>query len=464
MRRRPSGTDASPVGESLAAAAAIALIAGGLWLGERPSVPASPEIARDRAPFVERALFCPPAFDAFAGDTALAVQPLDAAPGAVAVEPGGGVETGRKASGLAVTSLPGESPVDVVGYGAPVSATAVAQSEKGSAAAPCATEAARRWYFADGSSALGWDERIVISNPFPDEAVARVVFFTPSGAEAKANLADIPVSAGEAVAVKVNDFILREPVLAASVDTLRGRVVAWKATLKEPNQGVSGAAVTLGAPKPARHWYLPAGAAGKGARDRISILNPSEEEAIVNVTLHTASEAIQSPDLTEVSVPASSAMTVPLEGAPTKEDGGAGVIVESIGGAGVVVEHAAAFDSGAITGYLSEGGLPAVSTAWSLPPAALHPRADDVVVLNPGPGSTFFDIALVATDGTVTAPARLSEIELEAGARLSVSVARWTEGKSVGVELTSTRPTAVERVAYSPAGEDMSSTTGLPLP
>jgi Family of unknown function (DUF5719) len=462
-RRKTSRT-----GEALAVGLVLLLAGGALWLDGRAPVPppprAAPGDAAAEAPFVERAALCPPSLEPFGGATALVAHPLEATPGAVAFEPGRRAHSGADAAGAVVERPPAGSPIDVVGYGAPVSAGAVAHSDKGSAAAPCATEASERWYFAGGSSMLGFDERLVISNPFPDEAVARVTFFTPSGAESKASLADVPVSAGEAVEVRINDFVLREPVLAAAVDALRGRLVAWKATLKDPREGVAGSALTLGASLPSDHWYMPAGAAGEGTHDRVSILNPGDEEAVVTVTLHTGSETIGPPDLTEVSVPPQSAMAVPLDGAPTKEEGGAGVVVESIGGAGVVVEHSTAYSAAERTGYSIEAGIPVAAKAWSIPPAALHPRQDDLVVLNPSSHRALVDISLVGEDGRVIAPARLSGIPLLSGTRQAVGLARWTRGKSVAVSLTSTHPTAAERVAYSAGVQDVSSTTGRPAP
>mgnify|MGYP006182164531 CR=1 FL=1 len=60
------------------------------------------------------------------------------------------------------------------------------------------------------------------------EAVVTVEFFTPTGKTTKANLAEVAVPAGESKFIAVNDYILRQPVLGASVTARRGRIVAWR--------------------------------------------------------------------------------------------------------------------------------------------------------------------------------------------------------------------------------------------
>ena len=176
----------------------------------------------DPAGFVERAVYCPPAlmeddsearFSVAAGERGATVglQPSDQ-------------EELELPPGRMLVDTPAEgSAVDVVGFGTPVEATAFQRTPGGAGATGCSSIAGTRWYFAAGSSALGYDERILVYNPFPEESVVRLSFFTPTGAKVKANLSDIPVRAGTTREISVNEFITLQDELAASVTAVRGR-------------------------------------------------------------------------------------------------------------------------------------------------------------------------------------------------------------------------------------------------
>jgi hypothetical protein len=357
-------------------------------------------------------------------------------------------------------------PANVVGRGGAVFASAMSAFSEpvaGDGAAPCSQTASSRWYFGEGSSILGFDESLLVYNPFPDEAVIRVVFFTDVGESAKANLADVGVPAGEWRAVRVNNFILRQRVLAASVQVVRGRVVAWRAaTVKQ--ERASGVQFSLGSPTAGPTWYLPAGAVGENVTEDIAVLNPSEEEAVISVQLLTADETLQPPKLVDLAIPARSSRRISVarsvSGRQT-ELGGVGAIVRSTSGTDIVVEGTVFYDSPAMKGVASELGAQRPERDWLLGPAAVAPDSDSVSLLNPGGEPASVSIELWFGQNEPLRPAPLQDVEVMAGTRRSVQLKEWTNGQPVVAAVVSDVPIVVARSASTPS--DVAMVMGLPV-
>jgi hypothetical protein len=438
---------------------AAALI-GGVLLDLSASGVDAPEpeaIAGER--FFERAAFCgrPMADDATSQVTVGTVSPEKAQ---LAIEP----EPDRLFSlrGPAARTIPTEGAAQAVGYRALVSAAVTAQlsAVQGSGAARCSLFASTKWYFPEGSSALGFDERLILYNPFPDEAVARVTLFTPGGEITKAQLTEgIPVPAGETRVVKVNDFVPPEKVLGASVDMGRGRAVAWRASLIDPKEQPAGLQFTLGASATAETWYLPAGSVEDGVDERISLLNPSNQEAIVSLSLVTSEETLQPPRLVDIRLPARTSTRLTLAdlvGRRQRNIGGVGVIVTSTNSVGIVAERTLWYDISAVTGTSSEVGGVVTRELWLVPPALLKPVTDTIVVLNPGLKRARVNISLLGPRGPKR-PARLQDIVVGPSRRRRLAL----EGTVAGmVMVESNQPVAVERSATS--NRDAAAVLGIP--
>jgi hypothetical protein len=443
----------------------LSALAGGLALDL-----GSDGVDRGREPpaegprFEERALFCPPGAvgKAVTGRLTMASESgdeLDVEVSPKLTEPlsleGGHTRTVRLAD-----------PANVIGRGGAVFASAMnafTEPVAGRGAAPCSRSASSRWYFGEGSSILGFDERLLVYNPFPDEAVVRVVFFTDVGESAKANLADVGVPAGEWRAVRVNDFILRQRVLAASIEAVRGRVVAWRAAMVK-NERFSGVQFSLGSPTAGHTWYLPAGAVGEDVSENIAVLNPSDEEAVVSVQLVTADETLQPPKLVDLAISARSSRSFSLARLVTgrqREAGGVGAIVRSTSGADIVVEGTVSYDTRVLKGVASEVGARRPEQDWLLGPAAFASSTDDVFLLNPGGEAASVSIELWFGEDEPRRPAPLQNVEVRPGARTSVRLQDWTNGKPVVAAVSSDVPIVVARTASTPS--DVATIMGLPV-
>jgi hypothetical protein len=98
---------------------------------------------------------------------------------------------------------------------------------EGTAAEPCAPEASRHWYVADGTTQLREDAFVVVANPFDVPAVLDVVLYTPTRAPIRdSEWTDLVVPARRSIALHLNSKVEGEPAVAAALRVSVGRVAA----------------------------------------------------------------------------------------------------------------------------------------------------------------------------------------------------------------------------------------------
>ena len=433
-------------------------------LADEISHPGPPAVEGDR--FAERALFCPPAPP---GLKSFAVAGSFGETVSLGLEPARTDRISLSGDDLFVQQLPEESVSDVVGYGGPIRSSALIRTSEpitGEAAARCSDRASAHWYFAAGASTLGVDERLLIYNPFPDEAVVKVTFMTPQGEDAKGNLAKVPVSAKSFTVIRVNDFIRLERSLGVRIDAKRGRVVAWRMMYDNPDGGPSGTQLSLGAAATADTWFFPEGSIGGGVEERISIVNPNSEEASVTVSLSSGTEIIQPEGLVEIPVTPGSSRAINIAQGLTgaqRDLGGVSAIVQSTNGVGIVAERSMRYDTSGIGGSASELGATRTSEEWWLPPAALHPSTDVVVIMNPGSAPATVSLEIVFEDRPAESPGAIQGRDLPPGGRLKIGIGQWTRLDTAMIRVTSSAPIVVERLSYSEIPNDVGSIMGFPI-
>jgi hypothetical protein len=360
-----------------------------------------------------------------------------------------------------------DSAVNVVGYAGAVISSAVTEGSSGVGAAGCSATAGRRWYFAEGSSALGYDERLILYNPFPDEAVARVSFITPDGKQTKANLSDQAVPAGATSVLRLNAFVLKEPLLSIEVDAIRGRLVAWRSLQAHPRGRPHGEQLVLGATNSHTEWFLPDGDTGQGYDERIAIVNPNSKAARVTVSVLTAHRTVQPRKLLNITVPPASSKSVAPGPAITGCNHnvcGIGAEVTSTNGVGVVAERTIWYSTGHLQGVASEIGASGTATRWYLGPASFAPTRDWISVINPTTAVASVSVTLESDSGGPQSPGALQNLKVKAGTRLQIPLNRWTGGRPVIALLSSDQQVVAERSAYSRHGNDVSALMGRRLP
>lgn len=417
--------------------------------------------------FEERALFCPPGVSegkSFAisasleGEVSLGLEP--ARPDRVELDEGR----------IFIQQLPGRAPTDVVGYGAPVRAGALTRAREpviGEAAARCSDRASAHWFFAAGASTLGVDQRLLIYNPFPDEAVVRISFLTEAGVETKGNLADVPVPSKSSTEIRVNKFSGLERTLGVRIDAKRGRVAAWRVLYDDPDGGPTGVQMSLGAAAPSETWFFPDGSVGEGVDERIALMNPSDAEATITISLQgSGGQIVQPEDLVAIELPPGTARQISLNEMLNKKEqevGGVSAIVQSTNGVAFVAERSIRYNTAGVSGSAAEIGAPRASGSWLVPAATLNPSSDTVVVMNPGAAPATIDLELLFEEGQALRPAELQGRSLDPGGRIKIGIGKWTQLEAAMVKLTSSVPVVVERFSYSEVPDDVGSVIGFPL-
>ena len=419
------------------------------------------DVVAERGSFQTRAAFCPPPFSQRFGSQTIAVAADPGGAASIRIQPQESGNSELPEGRLLMQRVEGPA-IEAVGYGAVLHAGALLATDKpvsGSGAARCPRVVSEKWYFPAGSSSLGYDERILVRNPFPDEAVVSVTFFTPTGKTTKANLAEVAVPAGQSKFIQVNDFILRQPVLGAAVTTQRGRIVAWRAIFAEPEDRPSGVSFELGATSPSEQWYFPEGQVGGGIDEVITLLNPHRREAIVTVSLATRSKPVQPPKLVEVRVAPGAVKAISLPQTLSQRDqdlGGVGATVTSTNDVAVVAERTVWYGADR-SGVASSIGAREAALQWIVPPAAVASVEDSLVLLNPSDQKATVSIQLFRQSGDAITPN--DSISVKAGARIEFSLSQLSGGQPVAVLVTSDVPVVAERVASTGNG-DVSSVMG----
>jgi hypothetical protein len=435
----------------VAAVALVGLLAQAL--GDPVETP--PPRSEQTGSFLERSVFCPPLPDVD-GPTVRAVSGATAAEDvSVSFEPSGekqDIPAGR--STIAGSTAEG---LTAVGFGSPLVVGAIGSftaPTEGSTGARCPSSTSNVWYFPVGTSDLGYDERLLLYNPFPDEAVARVVFADPAGERAKAALDDVAVPAGGTAEVHVNQFIGTQPFVAARVETVRGRFVAWRVIFHEPEKGPSGVSMTLGASRAADTWFFARGVIGSGSGQSFAVINPTDREAIVSVGLVTGKKVIAPPQaLTEIKIARRTAETIRLHDIPgpaERDLTGASAVVASTNGVDIVVERKVGAETGDLEGVATEVGAFAPARTWMIPPPVTGPVNDNISILNPTNKPANVEIVLRTREGPRT-PKELSSLRIKPGLRIQVPIATVSSRSATIALVRSDQPVVAERSGRSAA-------------
>jgi Family of unknown function (DUF5719) len=437
---------------------------------------AEPTSAAQTGPsFFERAQFCPSGIldEGSGAEVSIATAAPDQVPVELSpLEP----EPLELSAGSTVTRpIEDSQPVVAEGFGNAVAAgtshfvdatVGRSGSVEGVGAGTCATDSSQNWFFPSGDSSVATDYRLIVANPFPDEAVVQVNFLTEEGAETSAQLSEVAVASGQVEVVSISGAAVPEDLLSIRLHSVRGRVVAWKALWTKPDGEAPGLEFTLGAPALGEEWYFPAGEVGEEARQTITLMNPNEEEASVSVVLSSNEGPVQSSRLLEISVPPASSRQVVV--ADRLEErrrnvGGVSAVVTVDNQVPIVAESTTVFDGDEMAGRISEVGAGRTSDAWLVAPPSSRPTTDSLILQNPTRRDVTVDVAIYEGSDGGMRPDDLQGIEVPAGLRVPISLDDYGSTKGAFVAVTSEGgEVVVERIAWDEGRSDLSSVMGQP--
>lgn len=452
----------------------VGLLGAGLAYDGITTDASIPEPRAPRTDLYERAVVCPPLSEEEGVTSEMAVAGALRNPVTVGVDPLERKPLELGGSQMFMEETAGRGPIEVIGFKSPVRAGVVEDATtqigdvgqvRGAGGSTCALEASTEWYFPVGSSLVGARETIVVANPFPGEAVVEVTFLTEEGSEASAKFADVAVPAGKSVRIDASSAALPADSLAVQLTAARGRVTAWKALALKTDESPSGFGFSLGVSRPRMRWYFPFGQVGEGVDNRIAIVNPHDDEAIVSLLVMTSKEVVRGPRLMEIAVPGQTSKSVSLaEELPGDQAnlGDVSVALQSENDVTVAAEKVVAIESGDREGVASEVGAADPARAWVAPPAVADSVTDQLAIMNPFDRAARVDVSIVTGRNELLTPDWMQGIKVPGGLRVTVPLRSAMDGKPHVVRVTASKNIVVERIARSSSAGDIASVLGQP--
>ncbi len=326
----------------------------------------------------------------------------------------------------------------------------VARHPDGAVVAPCANAASSTWYFADGFTVGGSSEQLVLTNPYPREAVVAIGFVTADGVRRPSRLQNLVVPGRSVQVVELG--ARDEPLVAAQVVASRGRVIAGRAQRYEGG-GRSGFSMTLGAPSLSTQYWFADGERAEGVTEQYSIFNPTDEQVSVSVVFLGAPISDDFANDTEIVVPAGRAVSFDTADVAGLPQGRHGAVFSTFSAASIVVEQAITRPAGdGRTTSVVMGAPPELAARrWSAAVSSELALDDVIVVLNADNIDTTVTVRSLGPGGLAPVPG-LESVPLPAGGLITLPVADPTAlGAPFVVE--SGQSTFVQRLL--PRGADL---------
>ena len=369
--------------------------------------------------------------------------------------------------GAAITSPYASAVVEITGGTGVVEQQAVRPLEgvaTATSVAPCTTSASSSWYLAEGFTAEGSVEELILSNPYPQSAIVDIGFATQEGSREPLQGYIIP-----ARSVKVIDMAeiaaRDEPEVAVSVVASRGNLLVARSQIYG-GADRRGFGIALAAPAARDQWWFADGEVGPGVAERYSIYNPGDDKVEVTPAL-LGRDADTFVPIDPLVVPARQVVTftpADVEGMP---EGRHAMVFGSNPGDLVVVERVLTrtFDDLPTTSVVLgappryEDGY--VATTWTMALAAEEAVEDALVVYNVDAVDAVVTVQAVGPNGLENVPS-LTEVGLPAYGLTTIDL---TDEAAVGRQLIvrSTSRVFVERLL--PRGPEAQGRVGSwPLP
>jgi hypothetical protein len=380
-----------------ALASVAALVTAMLWLDQiGPKVPAAAEAGT--AP--SGAWICP-----HGGGSGLSTALFLANPGATTVT-ARVTQLGAKAaaeptgfdvppdSTVRVNLPPGErgAATYVEFFGGWIGAGWVSFTDDGVSAEPCAADASTRWYLADGSTQLGEEAYVVVTNPFSGPAVLDAVLYTSDLAPVReSDWTDLLVPARRSLALHLNSMVKGEPVVAVTLEVSVGRVAAASLGVSDRTKVRS----ALGWPEQATGGIFPS-MQGSGQTELL-LLSTAQGSIRFGATTLSEDQPRPASGLTEQEhgPSAARAYAIPAEAGPTAIRL---FTLENASIAGALRALGPGEDLGATSGAV------AASEGWLVFPASAQLPADPgAVLVNDGDVDVVATVELLPQEGSAAA-------------------------------------------------------------
>lgn len=310
----------------------------------------------------------------------------------------------------------------------------------GNVVAPCANATSSNFYFADGSTAEGSTYRLVLTNPFPQAAIADVRVGSDTGERNPIGLQGVPVAANSVVSVNLADHGLQnERLLSVTVQVTSGRLIAAKEQTFAAASQRFGYVLALGAPSLSDQWWFADGEKGSGIREEYIVYNPGERSVTVDLVflgIPSAEVVDQSALTTTLDVAAGQATSFIASNVTALPAGRHAVVVSTPETASqIVVERVLTRPVPDTQQFTSTVVLGAPSNyrarTWHIPIGVSFPIDQALVIYNTSVQDTNVSVLQVGPGGAVAVPG-LESVPLAANGVVAIDL---VDQAAVGREL-----------------------------
>jgi hypothetical protein len=401
---------------------------------------------------------------------------------------------GRQLVDLGALAAGEDTAATVAAYGGGVAVEQTVVGRSGVDVTPCANSASDTWYLADGTTTSDAALRLVLYNPFPDDAVVDISLTTVERTLQPPNLQGAVVPGHSVRLVDLAAAAQREEVVSTAVTSRGAQVVAGRIESAD-NASRRGFWAKLASAQPAQTWWFPDGEKGNGADERFVLFNPGDADASVELSFlpaggngappapasqgsppasseppHTSNPATagdagdEAPIVEPVSdvVPAGSFLVIAVNNESAVPQGLHSTLVNVVGDqTPVVVERVLSrpVDNRPATTVLLGSQL-AVPT-WYVAEPAVSSGAGSLVIMNSAGLATTVTVKAMGPAGAVPVPG-LESVAVPAGGSATVAVPATAGGFPLIVDAA--QPVVVEWRAPMTAGDKMSRVSSLAFP
>lgn len=323
----------------------------------------------------------------------------------------------------------------------------------GDVTSQCVAQTSDTWFFADGFTAEGSSQRLVLINPYPDTAVVNVAVTTKAGRRTPTDLQGVVLPARSVKSVSLADAgATNESRIGVEVVATTGQIVASRMQ-HYLGGGRLGYSTTVGVPSALGEWWFTSGRTGSQVTEELVVFNPSKRAAQVNVSFFgvgiTNGVPIDQPTdaalpSQAVDIPAGGIVAINTDSIADLPKGDHAMVVSSLNSAKVVVEHVLSqrTNTSAFTAIVN--GIPAglLGERWRIPAGLGKGARNAISILNTTSVDGTFTLSAVGPGGVVDLPGFV-DVALGAASLVSLDV---PDGVSDGeVIITATVPVAVQR-------------------
>ncbi|MBC7248348.1 MAG: L,D-transpeptidase [Actinobacteria bacterium] len=312
------------------------------------------------------------------------------------------------------------------------------QPIRGGHAAAAVREASEEWYFAEGYTGEGFDEYLVVLNPWDDHAVTCFDFMLPDGGVRPFTFTAAPHSR---MTVHVDALPgLGNTDVSVRITSTRP-VVAERAVYFEYH-GKTGGHATAGLTQLRDRWYFAEGYTGEGFDEYLVVLNPGDDHAVTCFDFMLPDGGVR--PFTFTAAP-HSRMTVHVDALPGL--GNTDVSVRITSTRPVVAERAVYFGYRECPGGHAELGRRELSRVHLLAEGYTSPFFDTwITIMNPGDADTGASVTFMKNDGGLV-PLSLF-VPAHSRATLKANEVPGLENQEFSLRVEMGEPCLVERVVY----------------